>query len=286
MKKVLRLYSHIPFICSARHLTFISIFAFSDLSYHLFDKTDHWSTKLHRVEARGVFTDTFKSLKSKAFPTLLDRAPMNNKTLEKTAEFIYAAERNFSQFSTADTFLSYELSPEGAKLMADSRYGFKGDYMQTINPMSYRTYLETERLVASSSDHIRPPKGMSQIITNLIQKVESRGGIIYRKETVTSINKEGDKFVLQTTNLTVKANKTVITAGPAAFKKIKGDVIQNITDHVIFNSIVSVPAFQGAAVYDRAWWNDSTAAQKNNSLKAREMFTSSSDCLGITMPYQ
>ena len=67
---------------------------------------------------------------------------------------------------------------------------------------------------------------------------------------------------------------------------LKGDVMQGITNNDIFKSIVSVPTFQRAAVYERAWWNDSIAAQKNNSLRPLEMFISSSNCLGISMPYK
>ena len=233
-----------------------------------------------------MFADSFDSLKSKAFPTLLNRVPMNNKTLEETAEFVYDSARNYTPFSTAETFLSYELSPEGTKLMADT-YGFMGDYLQTINPLSYRTYLQKKDIVISERREDRRPKtGMSEFITKLAEKVRSNGGKIYLKETVTSVDKIDDKFVLQTTNFTVNANKTVMTAGPTALKKITGDVMQNITDHNIFKSIVSVPAFHGAAVYERAWWNDSIAAQKNNSLQPLEMFISSSNCLGISMPYR
>ena len=213
---------------------------------------------------------------------------MNNNTLEETAEFVYDSARNYTPFSTAETFLSYELSPEGTKLMADA-YGFMGDYLQTINPLSYREYLEKLDFViheGSRSDDRRPKTGMSEFITNLAEKVHNNSGKIYRQETVTSVDKRDDKFELQTTSFTVKANKIVMTAGPTALKKITGDVIQNITDHDIFKSIVSVPAFHGAAVYEEAWWNDSIAAQKNNSLQPLEMFISSSNCLGISMPYR
>ena len=248
--------------------------------------TDSWAREIRRVEARGVFADSFDSLKSKAFPTLLDRVPMNNKTLDETAVFIYETATNYTQFSTAETFLSYELSPEGAKLI-EKTYGFMGDYMQVINPLSYRTYLKKkDEVMHTRSDDSRPMNGMSEFITTLAENVRDRGGKIYLDETITSIDKREDKFVLQTTNFYVKASKTVITAGPTALKKINGDVMQNITGHDIFKSIVSVPAFHGAAVYEKAWWNDSIAAQKNNSLQPLEMFISSSNCLGITMPYK
>lgn len=232
-----------------------------------------------------MYTDSFDSLrKSKAFPTLKDLSPTNNNTVKKIAELVDG--RNASEFSTAGTFLSSCLSPEGAKLMEDA-YGFKGGYMEAINPDSFKKYLK-ETLIDedSRSDDFRPVKGMSEIIEKLSLKVRSFNGKIYLHQAATSIRKEGDKFVLLTTNFTVQANATVLTLGPAALKKISGDVIQNITNHVIFKSIVSVPAFHGAAVYPTAWWNDSVATQKNNSLKPLQMFVSSSNCLGITMPYR
>ena len=249
---------------------------------------DLWTRKTTRVEARGVYTDSFDSLKSQAFPTLSHRAPTNNKSLSEIAQFIYDDKRNYTQFSTAETFLMYELSPEGAKFMADT-FGFKGDYMQKINPNSYRTYLHHEEFLVDetqSQDNSRPTKGMSEIVTELQKKVENLGGKIYLKESVTSVDKSEGEYVLRTTTLTVKANKTIITVAPTALQKIKGDVITNITDHEIFNSIVSVPAFFGAAVYKTAWWNDTTAAKKNNALQPLDMFISSGHCLGITMPYQ
>lgn len=170
---------------------------FRDLKNHLSIQADPWATKTHRVEARGVYADSFDSLKPKAFPTLMDRAPMNNSTLEETVEFIYDAARNYTQFSTAGAFLSYELSPEGAKLIEET-YGFNGhnDYMQAINLDSYRKYLEKKYYVISESyDYVRPKKGMSELITNLVQRVRSRGAKIYLKETVASVDKTGDKFV-------------------------------------------------------------------------------------------
>lgn len=247
--------------------------------------TDSWIRTITRVEARGRYASSFDSLKPKAFPTLPDRAP-TNKTTADIVKFISSNKRNYTQFSTAETFLSYELTPEGTKFIADA-FGFKGDYMQEINPDSYRTYLEhQEYLTNNNGDDARPTKGMSELITELRKKVENLTGRIYLEETVTAVDKIEGKYVLRTTRRTARANKTIITVGPAALKKIKGDVILNITYHEIFNSIVSVPAFFGAAVYDRAWWNDTTAAQKKNVLQPLNMFISSSDCLGITMPYK
>ena len=243
-----------------------------------------WTRDVHRVEARGVYAKDFDTLKSKAFPTLLNHPIMNNKTLEETAELV--KDKKANEFPTAGSFLSIYLSLEGTKLMEDA-YGFKGGYMEAINPESYKRYLEeTVYDDMMKYEDERPTSGMSEIIEQLTLKVRSLNGKIYLQETVTSINEKGNKFVLLTTNFTVEANKTVLTASPMALKKITGDIMQNITNHAIFESIVSVPAFRGAAVYRTAWWNDSVAAQKGNSLEPLQMFVSSSNCLGITMPYR
>lgn len=250
--------------------------SFSEFMNTFANKSDGWETKLSRVEARGIYADTFDSLKKDAFPSLSNHTLISNDTLDSVMTHVIS--KNASDFTTAGTFLSGYLSPEGAKLMEDA-YGFKGGYMEEINPESYKTYLRGLKTVQDGShENSRPYRGMSDIIDNLKLKVQNMKGKIYHQETVTSISKKGDKFVLLTTNLTVQANKTVLTVGPAALKKMTGDIIQNISSHEFFTSIVSVPAFFGAAVYPRAWWND--------YLKELEMFISSSDCLGITMPYK
>ena len=208
-------------------------------------------------------------------------------TLLETASFVTKADRgNVSDLPTAGRFLSMLLSPEGAKWMTDA-YGLKGGYIEKINPKSYIEYLKITLHHLDSDDiDFRPKGGMSTFVENLISRVRKLNGTIYRQETVTSVSNEGNNFILLTSNFTVQANKMVLTAGPEALKKIKGSVMQNITNHDIFKSIVSVPAFRGAAVYPTAWWNDPVALQKNNSLQNLQRFISSSNCLGITMPYK
>lgn len=234
-----------------------------------------------------MYADSFDSLKSGAFPTLLYRRPTNNMTVFETASLVNKANSgNGNDLPTAGRFLSSFLSPEGNKWMTDA-YGLKGGYMEKINLKSYKEHLKmTLYLDKAKGDDFRPKKGMSKFVENLILRVRNLNGTIYLQETVTSVNKRGNSFNLLTSNFTVQANKTVLTAAPEALKKIKGDVVQNITDHDIFKSIVSVPAFRGAAVYPTAWWNDSVALQKNNSLQNLQMFVSNSNCLGITMPYK
>ena len=222
-----------------------------------------------------MFGSNFTDLKATAFPTL---------NITPTVENVTQA--NSTNFYTAGSFLSSYLSPEGAKYF-ETLYGFKGSYMQKINPESYKKYLKDkmfdERQVNEDN---RPKRGLSEGIDKLNQSVQKLGGKVYLSETVTSVSKDGSKFVVQTNRTKVKANKTIITIGPTALKKMTGDVIRRITDHKIFQSIVGVPAFFGAAVYSSAWWEDMKVLQIKDSYQALPMFISSSNCLGITMPYR
>ncbi|XP_068677090.1 uncharacterized protein [Montipora foliosa] len=239
---------------------------------------DLYERKITRVEFGGVFGDNFDTLKPKA-------SQMFSKfSVKQTAENVTKA--NSFNFPTAGDFLSGVLSPGGATFM-EYVYGFNGCYMQEINPESYKIYLkETIHDESRSYEDLRPAGGLSEGIKKLKEEVQSWRGKIFLSETVTSVDKDGSKFVLQTSKQKVIANKTVLTVGPSALKRITGDIIRNITDHKIFKSIVTVPAFFGAAVYPSAWWEDNIDAEKNTSLKQLEMFISNSDCLGITMPYR
>ena len=222
-----------------------------------------------------MFGSNFTALKATAFPTL---------NITPTVENVTQA--NSANFYTAGSFLSSYLSPEGAKYF-ETLYGFKGSYMHKINPESYKKYLKDkmvdERYVQEDN---RPKRGLSEGINKLNHSVQKLGGKVYLSETVTSVSKDGNKFVVQTIKQKVKSNKTIITTGPTALKKMTGDVIRSITDHEIFQSIVSVPAFFGAAVYSSAWWEDMKVLQIKDSYQALPMFISSSKCLGITMPYR
>ena len=222
-----------------------------------------------------MFGSNFTALKATAFPTL---------NITPTVENVTQA--NSANFYTAGSFLSSYLSPEGAKYF-ETLYGFKGSYMHKINPESYKKYLKDkmvdERYVQEDN---RPKRGLSEGINKLNHSVQKLGGKVYLSETVTSVSKDGSKFVVQTNRTKVKANKTIITTGATALKKMTGDVIRSITDHKIFQSVVGVPAFFGAAVYSSAWWEDMKVLQIKDSYQALPMFISSSKCLGITMPYR
>lgn len=181
-------------------------------------------------------------------------------------------------FPSVDSYMSYYLTPEGAEFLSEG-YGFKGDYTESINPAAYIEYLK----LPISGNHQRPLKGMSEIIDALVSSVRLYGGTLYKNSEVSSIEKVKTKFILATKKLTVSAKKLVVATHPVAFMKIKGSVAEEIHREPAFQSITSMPAFKGAAVYKEAWWTNSTVT--NLTLEPRQKFISNSNCLGVTLPH-
>ena len=129
-----------------------------------------------------MFGSNFTALKSTAFPTL-NITP----TVRETVENVKHA--NSANFFTAGSFLSSYLSPEGAKYF-ETLYGFKGSYMQNINPESYKEYLkETVDDEGQIHEDTRPERGLSEGINKLNHSVQKLGGKVYLSETVTSVSK-------------------------------------------------------------------------------------------------
>ena len=226
------------------------------------------------IKSRGILADSCDDLKRRAFPSL-----KQGMTCEKMVEVVTkdVPKANVSLFVTAGTYLSHYLTPEGAELISEY-YGVKSDYLHFISPESYNEFLRRRQDEVPGGEYARPHGGMSAIITVLFKLVKDQGGLVYTGNKVLSINQKGDNFTLRTINQTVSANKVIIATPPASLAKIEGNVTDTVTQHPIFKSIVSVPAFKGAAVYKKAWWND--------TLQYPQQFTSYSECLGITMPYK
>lgn len=80
----------------------------------------------------------------------------------------------------------------------------------------------------------------------------------------------------------VTATKLVMAVPPAPLKEIDGHLAKTIQRQEAFQSIKAFPAFKAAAVYPRAWREDTPDESKR--LHPMERFLSNSDCLGWTLP--
>ena len=255
-------------------------FSFRNLFRRLKISTVSWNDHYPSLqESRGVFSDNSTTIKNKAFPTL-NTGKFKNMTRNDMASFAFSDDHvsTAQLFATVDSYMSYYLTPEGAEFLSEG-YGFKGDYTESINPVEYIEYLK----LPVSSKYERPLQGMSEVIDALVASVRDYEGTLYKDNEVVSIEKIKTKFTLTTKKLTVSAEKIVIATHPVAFMKIKGGVAEEIQREPVFQSIIIMPAFKGAAVYKEAWWSNKTIT--NLTLEPRQRFISNSNCLGVTMPY-
>ena len=228
-----------------------------------------------------MFANNTMEIKQQAFPTL-NKGKFMNMTSKDMTNYAFSDDRvsTASLFTSVESYMSYYLTPEGAEFLSEL-YGYKGEYTEAINPAAYIEYI---KLLFSSlaNSNQRPLKGMSEVISALVDSVKNYGGKLYASSAVLSVNKIKKSFVLKTTNLTISAEKLVIATHPAAYMKVKGGVSEEIHRQPMFQSIKIMPAFKGAAVYREAWWQNMT---ERLILEPRQRFVSNSNCLGVSLPY-
>ena len=237
------------------------------------------------LESRGVTSDALEDLKEKeikkqVYPQL-NTSKFQNMTVLDMLQYAFDNNRarHAADYATIETYLSNILSLEAEELISDIA-GLKRHYDKQASPASYIEYYSISKDMSTESN--RPIKGMAELVKALANFTKSLGGKIYLNSGVNSIEKDTENnFVVKTVNRSFKARKVVIATPPKAFAKVGGEVAQRIRNSAEFHSIQPVPAFKGAAVYNSAWWKNSSFA-----LRTYEKYISNSDCLGMTFPYE
>ncbi|XP_032219406.2 uncharacterized protein LOC116602233 [Nematostella vectensis] len=234
------------------------------------------------IESRGIVANNHEDIK-KAFPYLKAHRKFGPMSSSELLSYALKPEHaaNAESYATVNTYVSNHITHEGAEYLSEL-YGYKGDYTDFISPRSYMEF--TEMSLKLADKYIRPVGGMSTIITVLKQRIEALGGKIYTSTAVKTIEREGDIYVLMTPSLRVQTPKLVIAVPPVQFEEINGSVAKRIHDSPQFRSIQPIPAFKGAAVYDKAWWESVNVAGK--PITPGQKFISSSNCLGTTLAHR
>ena len=235
-----------------------------------------------RTETRGSFARDQHEIKRKSFPALT-RGKFKDMTCSQMLDYLLRKEHvdQIHNFATFETFQHHYLTPEGSRFYFDV-FGYDGDLKGS--PEGVLEYYE--QLAALTGEEIRPLKGMSAFIGALAKSAKSLGAKIFAgvDYKILSIDKQTNQFVLKTPKHKVKVGKLVIAAPPGSFGSVSGSVAKRIQREREFQSILPRPAFKGAAVYPRAWWEE--VANVKDKLYPMERFLSNSDCLGWTLPHR
>lgn len=234
------------------------------------------------TETRGNASRDEQELKRQSFPTLT-RSTFRDMSCSQMLDYLVKPEHmsQISNFATFETFQHHFLTPEGSRYYFDV-FGYDGDLKGS--PEGVVEYYKQLNLL--SGKEFRPKRGMSAFADALAKSARNLGAKIFagKDYRTVSIDKQAGLFVIKTPKYEVKAAKLVIAAPPGSFSKVRGNVAERIQHDPVYQSIMKRPAFKGAAVYSRAWWEEYT--NKMDRLYPMERFESNSDCLGSTVPHR
>lgn len=264
-------------------MQYYSSFVFRHLLKRLKIPFSEWNFYSNpKTEARGTVSRDEEEIKRKSFPTLT-RGKFKNMSSSEMLNYLFKPEHiaQIKNFATFETFQQHFLTPEGSRFYFDI-FGYDGDLkgspegiVEYYNELNALTGIET-----------RPLKGMSAFIEALAKSAEEHGARVYagNEFKIVSIDSYLKGFSLKTPWYEIHAKKLVIATPPGSFKEVNGNVAQMIQSAPEYQSILARPAFKGAAVYHRAWWENFTC--ENDRLYPMESFLSNSGCLGWTVPHK
>ena len=238
-------------------------------------KNAHWA-------ARGVFVSNTQALKEQAFPTLLS-GPFANMTLSEMMKYAWMniTREKTLEFPSYDDFVCHQLGSEGCEFYM-ARYSIKRNYGEDS---TFSVYERNEAFSDLSYDFLRPPGGLSDIVSALERSAKRLGVKMYAREKVKTIHRTGNNFAVDTDNFTVSARTLIIAVPSTPFEEISGDVAEDIQRNVFFEAILADSSFKAVALYSYPWWENITSLH-NLTLKSFERFFSAASCLVSIMPYR
>ena len=238
-------------------------------------KNAHW-------EARGVFVSSTQALKEQAFPTLLS-GPFANMTLSEMMKIAWMnmTREKTLEFPSYEDFVCHQLGSEGCEFYM-ALNAIKRNYGEDS---TFSVYERNEAFSNLSYDFLRPPGGLSDIVSALERSAKRLGVKMYAREKVKAIHRKENMFAVETDNFTVSARKLIIAVPSTPFEEVSGDVAADIKRNAFFKAILADSSFKAVAVYSYPWWENITSLH-NLTLKPFERFFSAAFCLVSIMPYR
>ena len=131
---------------------------------------------------------------------------------------------------------------------------FKADFKLPIAARYYLDYLDEEGLACCTPSY--PIGGMSSFIRAMEAKTVAQKGRIFKSEPVTEISHAGKQYQLKTPGHVVSVNKLVVTAPPAGFDSVQGDVATAIKATNEYKALMPIPVVVINNVWETAWWEN------------------------------
>lgn len=131
---------------------------------------------------------------------------------------------------------------------------FRGDFEYDLSAQSYLDWLEEE--VTYCCQTYYPHGGMSVFTSRMYEKVLALKGRVFLSEPVASIEKQDDRYAIQTPKRRFVTKQLIIAVPPVGLNKISGSIAEKIKSTDQFKSILPIKATVINQWYDTAWWLD------------------------------
>ena len=223
-----------------------------------------------------------QALKEQAFPTLLS-GPFANMTSSEMMKYAWTniTREKTLEFPSYEDFVCHQLGSEGCEFYM-AMYAIKRNYGEDS---TFSVYERNKAFSGLSYDFLRPPGGLSDIVSALERSAKRLEVKMYSREKVKAIYRKRNIFAVDTDNFTVSARKLIIAVPSTPFEEISGDVAEDIKRNVFFEAILADSSFKAVALYSYPWWENITSLH-NLTLKSFERFFSAASCLVSIMPYR
>lgn len=155
------------------------------------------------------------------------------------------------------------LRPEGFQFLTDT-FRFRGDFQNGVDPISYINFLAEDWDVCCNPSY--PKGGMSSFIKGMLARASKHSQNFFLSTPVTSIGKQGNKYLLQTKNFDVLADSVIIATPAVALKKIGGTIASKIIKDPHFQAIVPVRVVAIDHWWKTAWWENTKGANDSGPI--------------------
>ncbi|OQV25469.1 hypothetical protein BV898_00410 [Hypsibius exemplaris] len=110
-----------------------------------------------------------------------------------------------------------------------------------------------------------PLGGMSQYIIRMLERAITDGLRLFRSEPAVSIESRADgTFVVETTTLSITADRVLCAVDPLGFAGISGNVAERVKASPEFQAILPKTSITVAAWWDARWWEQSVLHRNRN----------------------
>ena len=208
------------------------------------------------IQTRGQRSRSSDDLNLLAYPEINDRliSEKGSGTEDSFYDYMMEKQKEINEQMSLSNFIEKTLGIEVLQFLYDvSR--FRGEFQK---PVSFKTIFEyiKEEQGEPCCNVVYPIGGMSQFIKKMEEKMRQRGVKIFLNEPLLKLSKKDQNYILKTSKQKILTKKVLLALTPAAIEKIKGKIIEKITESPAFLDILGIEVVVINQLWPKAWWKE------------------------------